>query len=116
MDMLRDYETAFYFYHYDHLLPKSDYPDLAEAEWNMVLSCEACNKIKHVYDPGKHAGRDEETLLDLFKQAAGPSELRPTLLGLVKSYIDEQKKQYIAKFPDQQRLLREALDHLPEST
>lgn len=52
----------------DHLLPKSEYPELADLEINHVLSCFTCNQLKDGFhglrkdeDPEKalHEGREE---------------------------------------------------------
>jgi hypothetical protein len=42
----------------DHLLPKCDYPDLAENVDNLVPACAECEHIKHYYDPSKGKGKE----------------------------------------------------------
>jgi hypothetical protein len=42
-----------YFSHFDHLLPKSKYPELKDEKSNMVLSCVPCNRRKRNRDPNK---------------------------------------------------------------
>ena len=37
----------------DHLLPRSLYPEHADSEDNLVLSCFCCNQIKRDFDPLK---------------------------------------------------------------
>jgi hypothetical protein len=40
------------------LLPKCDYPDLAENVDNLVPACAECEHIKHYYDPSKGKGKE----------------------------------------------------------
>src|SRR5208337_4132535 len=85
MDMLQSYNVAFYFYHYDHLLPKAVYGELEDEDWNRVLSCSACNQIKHTFDP--NVGPTPTYKKDSKQQPS--NEQRARLLDNAKRHIQE---------------------------
>jgi hypothetical protein len=115
--MLQSYEIAFYFSHLDHLLPKCDYSELAEKAWNLVLSCEACNEVKHTWDPNRapqSAGTGEP--LNIAKEDPMTLEaFRSQFIVRAALHIAEQKKQYKDKFPSQKTEILEALQSLTDS-
>ncbi len=66
----------------DHLLPKSEYPELAEEPTNLVPACADCNHLKHYYDPSDGKGK-EFVITD---------EVRLNLIVKAKEDLDRKKE------------------------
>ncbi len=67
----------------DHLLPKSEYPDLERCEDNWVLACSLCNSVKGTY-PVLEKGEEitEEAL----------RENRDSLIAGARNHIVEKRR------------------------
>ncbi len=100
-DMIECYETTYYTYAHDHLLPKSDYPELESTEWNLVLSCSACNTIKSTFDPNRYTSDGSEQT-PIYQQGQAPTEPdRAVLLQRARDYIALQKRPYRGRFENE---------------
>ena len=114
-DLIRDRDVAndfsdrdifFYFSHFDHLLPKSRYPELENERSNKVLSCVPCNRRKRAWDPNEEdpsylrgSGRpledsEREKFIDRTRKQLEPIVQRD------KDHFSKQKKLIMECFPD----------------
>lgn len=97
MDFLQSRDIMYFFYHYDHLLPVSLYPNFADATWNKVLACHACNVLKGHFDPSADGiGRGEEC--------------RDSLIVRVRKYLEEKRQPLQTRFVDEVRLIKAELE------
>lgn len=107
-DLLQDYETAYYDYSYDHLLPKSAYKELESAvELNLVLSCWACNKMKGTWDPNTWS-RDGKPQDLIYIRESKPltDETREKLIVRVREGLNKGKAPEKIRFVQEQALLK----------
>ncbi len=110
--MIESYETAYYAYEHDHLLPYSEYPELDTVEWNRVLSCAPCNRMKSTFDPNRYNVEGHEQTR-IYKQGQTPTEAeRTVLLRRVRDFIAHQKRPFKERFESERGLLLEALNQL----
>jgi hypothetical protein len=111
-DMLESYATAYYNYTYDHLLPRSVYPELEGIDWNNLLSCCACNSIKNAWNPNV-----QSRLPEIY--SAGSGTITPEgiaeLLQRAKSYVNQKRIELDARFEEEQQVLRGVLQSLHSS-
>src|SRR5215831_13655747 len=79
-NLLQDRDITYFFYCYDHLLPKEKekYAALRTETWNKVLACRACNSWKSTFDP---AGED----------VPATEEYKDKLIERAKKYIQERR-------------------------
>lgn len=111
-DMIESYETANYLYEHDHLLPYCEYHELDMVEWNRVLSCSPCNRIKSTFDPNRFTVHGPEQV-PIYVQGKTPTETERTLLlQRVRDFIAQQKQPYRERFEKERALLLEALSTL----
>jgi hypothetical protein len=116
-DFLRSFETAYYDYTYDHLLPKSEYKELECNELNLVLCCWQCNKRKATWDPNNWS-RGATPALQVrvydghvpFDDGMRTKLIKRVRLGFLATDIEDKRR-----FVDEQRLLREALLDFPQA-
>jgi hypothetical protein len=101
-DMLESYDAVFYGGSLDHLLPKGEYREIEDVDWNRVLSCRACNTIKNIFDPNKTG--------DLYLKGTKSisDSARYALIDRVKAFIDE-KRLPKDRFHQQRDLILKAL-------
>lgn len=114
-DLLESYETAYYAYSYDHLLPRSAYKELESHELNLVLCCWPCNKMKATWDINKWSRRGvpQDPIYDATKPF--DPEMRSKLIQRVRDGFLETNREDKARFVDEQRLLRQALRDLSQA-
>ncbi len=80
----------------DHLLPKGEYPELADLEVNHVLSCFTCNQLKDGYH-GLQKGEDPEKTLH---------EGREELLRRARAHLDQKRPRWETEWSTARRILR----------
>lgn len=114
-DLLECYEAAYYDYSYDHLLPKSEYRELENEELNLVLCCWRCNKMKSTWDANtwSRSGVPQDRVYDRTKPF--DFDMRSKLIKRVKEGLQETDRNYKARFLDEQRLLRKAVQDLSQA-
>ena len=87
----------------DHLLPRSQYPQLEGNVYNLVPACADCNHIKHYDDPssGEGAGLD---LTD--------DKVRQRLIDIANDQIKQKKKahDWEGEFPNARLRFKEAVE------
>ena len=108
-DLLEEYETTYYDYSYDHLLPASAYRELeCDEELNLVLSCWCCNKMKSTWDPNTWS-RDGKVQDPMYVRESKPftEETRSKLILRVKEGLEMYKAPDKARFPEEQALLKQ---------
>ena len=89
---------AIVFYDIDHLLPRK-YTELLHAEWNLVLSCRACNGLKSNFDPRG----------SLIPTAAN----RESFLTNARAYISRKRDEATKHFELEKALLRSTHREVP---
>jgi HNH endonuclease len=85
---LESYDMAYHGASVDHLLPRSDYRELENTEWNQVLACRACNCIKRDWDPNKN---DDGTLVYVSGRETISDEQRSGLIRRAREYIQKTR-------------------------
>ncbi len=112
-DLLQSYEFAYYFYHYDHLLPKEErkYPELIREEWNLVLACRPCNELKHGFDPNRDAlpGKNKPTPIYNEQHKVLSDAERAELISRTRAYLDTQRELKRRRFQKDKELLLAAM-------
>jgi HNH endonuclease len=119
-DLLRSYEFAYYFYQYDHLLPKEadKYPELMREEWNLVLACRACNELKHSFDPNRDPVPGENKPAPIYTpehKVLSEAE-RAELISRARAYLEKQRKLKLRRFEKDKELLLAAMRSSGAST
>jgi hypothetical protein len=103
-NLLQERDIAYFFYHYDHILPQSRHPALQDAIWNKVLACHACNVWKHEFDPSFGGFGITRT------EAIPPTEeYRDKLIERARIYIQVQKGPEEALFAQEREIIIAAL-------
>ncbi len=112
-DLLQSYDLAYYFYHYDHLLPKEErkYPELVGEEWNLVLACRACNELKHSFDPNRDAvpGKSKPTPIYTPDHKVLSEAGRTEWISRAKEYVEKQRELKLKRFEKDKELLLETI-------
>jgi 5-methylcytosine-specific restriction endonuclease McrA len=101
-DMLQSRDFAYFWQCADHILPQGKYPDLASSEWNMVLACSSCNRIKGQMDPNKSGG-------PVYTDQPLEQEQVATLVSRARKYIEDRRKELDLVYQQQQFAIRNAL-------
>jgi len=113
LDLLQSYGFAYYFYDYDHLLPKEEgkYPELMREEWNLVLTCSVCNKLKHSFDPNRDAipGKEKPAPIYTPEHKVLSDAERTELISRARAYLDTQREMKLRRFQKDKELLLEAM-------
>lgn len=105
-NMLQERDIAYFFYHYDHVLPKKRHPTLQDAIWNKVLACHACNVWKQDFDPSSGGTPGTKKYLG---NIPATEEYRDQLIERAKGYIQEQKGPAEASFAGEREVITSAL-------
>ena len=111
-DMLQSYDVAYYYSHHDHLLPKSKYGELLCNINNLVLSCKACNEIKHTFDPNVESAAPGDAAPQLvYTSGSGTltEAAREELIRRVQVHLRGQRGEYPAKFEAQKKAILRAI-------
>jgi len=112
-DLLQSYEFAYYFYHYDHLLPKEErkYPELIREEWNLVLACRPCNELKHGFDPNCDPipGKGKAALIYTSEHKTLSDAERAELISRARAYLETQKEIKARRFQKDKELILAAM-------
>jgi hypothetical protein len=111
-DLLQSYGFAYYFYHYDHLLPKEEgkYPELMREEWNLVLSCRVCNELKHSFDPNRDPVSGNKPIPIYTPEHKTLSEIqRSELISRARAYLEMQRELKRKRFEKDKELLARAI-------
>ena len=108
-DMLESFDTTYYAWSFEHLLPRSKYPELDHASWNMMLACRACNGLKHEWDPNTP---DSNTAPLYVKGSQPTEEERSVLIERAKTHVSEKRRIREALFPTERKLILQKLQSL----
>ena len=92
-----------YFSHFDHLLPKSKYPELEEEKSNKVLSCMPCNRRKRSWDPNEK----DPSYPSGSGRALGDEE-RQRFIDLTKKWLEPLSQKDRAQFSKLKKLINGA--------
>jgi len=104
VNLLENRGIAYYFYSYDHVLPKHRYPKFEHVPENLVLSCRECNAIKGKFDPNKKS--------PIFNAESGESPNDAGWRELVRraaAHVRETRPQREQQFDKGRKAILEAL-------
>lgn len=103
-NLLSSRDAAYFGWCNEHILPKSQYPALADSEWNTVLACRPCNQLKARWDPN-----GEESGERVYTTGALTQEQAATLIGRVRTRIQDRRKVIELRFQQQRSAIENAL-------
>jgi len=99
-DMIANRDVAWFASTTDHLLPQGTYSEYANASWNWVLCCRACNSYKGTFDPSGGKGLED----------ARPEEVVVIWLEASKSYVVAKRRGLELAFARQKERLLEVMN------